>query len=90
VVADEYKDQQALSALVLHAMAEAVVEGREFWNWGGTWRSQEGVYRFKNRFGAIDKTYRYFFRLLQPSLSEMSGSTARQEFPYFYTHRYTS
>jgi hypothetical protein len=90
VAVDAYKEQQVLSALILHAMAEAVVEGRKVWNWGGTWRTQEGVYRFKNRFGAVDRPYRYFTKLLNPALHELPGNLARQEFPYFYTYRYTS
>ena len=24
-------------------------KGFHYWNWGGTWQSQEGVYSFKNR-----------------------------------------
>jgi hypothetical protein len=88
VVADVYKDQQVLSALILQAMAEAVVEGRKIWNWGGTWRTQEGVYRFKNRFGAVDRPYRYFTKILDPALLLLPDNYARQEFPFFYTHRY--
>jgi hypothetical protein len=69
VVADIYRDKQILSALILHAMAEAVVEGRKVWNWGGTWHTQEGVYRFKNRFGAVDRPYRYFTKLFRSSIA---------------------
>jgi hypothetical protein len=88
VVADIYKDKQILSALILHAMAEAVVEGRKVWNWGGTWHTQEGVYRFKNRFGAVDRPYRYFTKLFDPALQLLPSSVAKQEFPYFYSHGY--
>lgn len=90
VVAEAYKDEQALSALIVHAMAEAVADGYARWNWGGTWRTQEGVYRFKSRFGATDHPYRYFHAMLDPALQSLPGAEARQAFPYFYTHRYTS
>lgn len=90
VVADEYKNQQALSALVFYAMSDALREGFALWNWGGTWRTQQGVYRFKSRFGAVDYPYRYFHRLFDKSLLNEDPQKTRDAFPYFYTHRYTS
>jgi hypothetical protein len=71
-------------------MMETAREGFTCWNWGGTWRSQEGVYRFKNRFGARDMPYRYFHRLLDVSLMTELPSNVAAKFPYFYTIKYSS
>lgn len=90
VVDEHYKDRQALSALIHHAMLETAGDGYRRWNWGGTWRSQEGVYRFKNRFGAHDLPYRYFHRLLDASLMAEPPTAVRARFPYFYTFKYPS
>jgi hypothetical protein len=90
VVDGIYKDQQALSALIHHVMLEAARDGFTCWNWGGTWRSQEGVYRFKNRFGASDMPYRYFHRLLDASLKTELPSDVSTKFPYFYTFKHSS
>lgn len=88
VVDEHYKEQQALSALIHHAMLELARDGYRLWNWGGTWRSQEGVYRFKSRFGAHDRPYRYFHGLLDASLMSQPPAVVRASFPYFYTFRY--
>ena len=90
VVDGFYKDQQALSALIHHVMLETAREGFTCWNWGGTWRSQEGVYRFKNRFGASDMPYRYFHRLFDASLKSELPSNISTKFPYFYTFKHSS
>jgi hypothetical protein len=90
VVDEHYKDQQALSALIHHAMLETASDGYLRWNWGGTWRSQDGVYRFKSRFGAHDRPYRYFHRLLDASLMAEPPTAVRARFPYFYTFKYHS
>jgi hypothetical protein len=88
VVDPQYKDQQALSALIHHVMLESVYDGYRRWNWGGTWPSQEGVYRFKSRFGASEFPYRYFHKLFDPTVLATPHADLRAEFPYFYTCKY--
>jgi hypothetical protein len=90
VVDAAYKDQQALSALIHHAMIESSRDGYRLWNWGGTWRSQSGVHRFKHRFGARDLPYRYFHRVLDKSSIEEPPSTFRELFPHSYVFKYPS
>ena len=87
VVEEAYKDQQALSELIYRVMAELTREGYAIWNWGGTWRSQDGVYRFKNRWGAEDKVYRYFSRAEATFVSRGAAAVA-QAFPFFYLFKY--
>jgi hypothetical protein len=62
VTVASYRQAQPLSALILHAMTDAVRRGLKFWNWGGTWLSQSGVYQFKARWGTGDMPYRYYTR----------------------------
>ena len=60
----DYKSQQPLSLLIFNAMFDAVVQKQaKYWNWGGTWPSQKGVYSFKSRWGAKEFTYRYFIQV---------------------------
>jgi len=84
VVKKEYRSEQPLSLLIYRAMAEAVNEGYSWWNWGGTWISQEGVYHFKKRWGTEDKPYFYFVNLRSNSLLSVSSSELLKEYPYFY------
>lgn len=60
VIKEEFRSTQALSLLIFTAMKEAKEKGFTLWNWGGTWQSQDGVYRFKNRFNAKDTIYNYY------------------------------
>ena len=80
VVTEEYKESQALSALIFFVMKQAIKEGFLLWNWGGTWRSQQGVYRFKSRFGAHDMPYRYFNWLRKPEIKKIHSDVLKREF----------
>jgi hypothetical protein len=55
-----FRVYQPISLLVFEAMQDAVRRGCRFWNWGGTWLSQKGVYDFKARWGTQDHPYRYY------------------------------
>lgn len=60
VIAPAYRSTQPLSFLIYSVMRDAVIDGHfVYWNWGGTWMSQDGVYRFKARWGAQEKRYEY-------------------------------
>jgi hypothetical protein len=88
VVDETYKDSQALSALIYTLMQKFSKRGFKLWNWGGTWESQRGVYRFKSRWGAFDKPYRYFNQVRSDHVYEISRDTLNQEFPYYYLYKY--
>lgn len=90
-VAESHRSNQPLSALILTAMADGAVErGAEWWNWGGTWLSQDGVYRFKSRWGTLDKPYHY--QIWAYSGAPDPGLLTREQlaasYPYFYTVPY--
>jgi lipid II:glycine glycyltransferase (peptidoglycan interpeptide bridge formation enzyme) len=63
VIVDEHREKQPLSLLIFQAMKDASENGFELWNWGGTWASQEGVYRFKKRWGTKDINYYYYTQI---------------------------
>lgn len=88
VVAPNYRDKQALPALIFECMRRFSSEGFVLWNWGGTWRSQEGVYRFKQRWGAEQHPYRYFNRVIDQSIVAKSPELMRDKFPWFYLYRF--
>lgn len=81
-----FRELQPMSLLVYRAMLDAVTERKaHYWNWGGTWKSQEGVYRFKNRWGAKDFPYRYFcLNSFYELTREAKAMQLSREFPYFY------
>lgn len=84
VIRAEFRSDQLLSALIFEAMRIAAQEGRRWWNWGGTWKNQEGVYRFKSRWGTIDRDYLYDVRVLDSALLSLTPSDLLREYPDFY------
>jgi CelD/BcsL family acetyltransferase involved in cellulose biosynthesis len=82
----EYRSLQPLSLLIFEAMQDAVRRGCRYWNWGGTWLNQTGVYDFKRRWGTRDCPYRYYVREYEGAarLRRCSESRIRAEYPDFY------
>lgn len=89
-VAPQHRDRQLLSALIVQAMREQAARGVRLWNWGGTWLGQDGVYRFKHRWGARDLRYRYFNRIKDASLCQESPSRLAASHPFFYVRNYST
>ena len=87
VTTPEFRESQILSALIFTIMQQKFQKGFRYWNWGGTWQSQEGVYRFKNRFGAQDFPYRYF-HWCNDQIQSKSSSQLLDAYPYWYTRKF--
>jgi len=90
VIEEEYRNTQALSATIYEVMQRSALKGARYWNWGGTWRTQEGLYRFKNRWAARDFVYRYFNRIWDKSIIHEPISDLILAFPHFYLFKYQS
>ena len=65
-------------------MKNASEKGFKFWNWGGTWLNQDGVYRFKSRWGTKDFPYYYYTTLKNKEVLNLSKEEILSKFPYFY------
>lgn len=85
VVRKEYRESQALSAAIFRAMCDAASHGYAWWNWGGTWLSQDGVYRFKSRWGTQDLPYRYFTSVHNPAVLKASRAELLAAYPSFFS-----
>jgi hypothetical protein len=81
-----FRVYQPISLLVFEAMQDAVQRGCRFWNWGGTWLSQKGVYDFKARWGTQDHAYRYYIREYEGAerLRHSSRDELLAEYPNYY------
>lgn len=79
-----HRNAQPLPAILAEAMADATRRQFRHFNWGGTWRSQEGVYRFKEQWGAREHTYRYLTQVNDGSLLERTPAELLAEHPHFY------
>lgn len=84
VVRAEARNSQALSLLIHRAMMKAAERGCRYWNWGGTWSTQHGVYQFKSRWGTEDKPYTYYIRVVDRSVLESSQEDLLRDYPFTY------
>lgn len=84
VIVHEYRERQPLSALIYHAMQHAVVSGYERWNWGGTWKTQDGVYHFKKRWNADDLSYRYYVKCFNREVVNADRAELLRDYPGFF------
>lgn len=80
----EYRTLQPLSFLIFQAMQDAIYEGYLYWNWGGTWLTQDGVYLFKKRWGTQDYPYNYYTKIYHSKLLNVSKQQLLEQYPYFY------
>ena len=90
VVKESARGLQPTAAILSHAMGAAAARGFTRWNWGGTWLTQEGVHRFKKKWGAHEKRYRYFVTVNDPSLLRRSAAELSNAYPWYYTVPYGS
>ena len=83
-VVSEYRNYQPTSLIIYRAMVEASQKNYNWWNWGGTWLTQDGVYHFKKKFGAIDKEYRYFIKINNQDIYNSTKEELLEEYDNFY------
>lgn len=83
-VRQEYRSQQPLALAVITAMEDAARRGFRVWNWGGTWESQTGVYRFKRKWGAEQRPYRYFTQVNDARLLDCTPQELLARYPDFF------
>jgi hypothetical protein len=84
VTVEAARAQEVGRALIAEALVEACLEGRRFWNWGGTWKSQAGVYQFKRGWGADDHIYGYHGAVTGHALKAAGPSEVIASYPHFY------
>lgn len=84
VIVKDYRSYQPLSLLIYQGMVDAVRQGRRYWNWGGTWKEQDGVYRFKKSWGAKDFPYYYYTNVLDRTVLNVTKDNLLRKYPYFY------
>jgi lipid II:glycine glycyltransferase (peptidoglycan interpeptide bridge formation enzyme) len=91
VIKHEFRSFQPMSLLIFLAMLDAVKRGFSWWNWGGTWLSQESLLRFKAGFGAQSLPYRYFVIVPPDKLDVIQklGGRLAVHFPYYYVYPFS-
>jgi hypothetical protein len=81
---------EATAQILFQAMLDAADEGRRIWNWGGTRLDQTGVYRFKRKWGAVDRPYEYAVWIRDQRLLDRDAGELAAAYPWFYVAPYTA
>jgi GNAT acetyltransferase-like protein len=79
-----HRPLQGLAYLIATAMADASARGFTWWNWGGTWTTQTGVYRFKKKWGAVERSYSYYTQLNDETLRTWPRERLLATWPSFF------
>jgi hypothetical protein len=85
-----YRSLQPLSMILLTALTHASRKGFYWWNWGGTWESQIGLYRFKRKWAAQERKYSYYTQLNAWSILEWNQADILGTFPNFFVVPFSS
>lgn len=90
VIKQAYRSAQPLSFLIWHAMLDAISAGFGWWNWGGTWASQQSLHHFKEGWGAEDRPYTYLVCASSEGRERlaMHKHMLADLFPYYYAYPY--
>jgi hypothetical protein len=88
VVLQEARIYQPMSLILYHVFLDAMKQGYKMINWGGTWVSQEGVYRFKNQMGAKDHPYCYYTQINNPDILQKDPADILLMYPEFYVFNF--
>jgi hypothetical protein len=78
------REIQPMALILRHAMLDAAARGFTRWNWGGTWMTQEGVYRFKKKWAADDHPYRHYIKVNDPAIFHSRKEDLLAGYPEFF------
>lgn len=67
-VVNDYRKFQPLALIIYEAMLDAIKNKIDYWNWGGTWNTQSGVYEFKKKWGNIENIYKYYVKVFNKTV----------------------
>ncbi len=79
-----HRNLEAPSLLIFQAMCDAIDSGYRRWNWGGTQASQQGVYKFKKKWGTVELPYKYHIFAKREGLLDHDAAFFQEHYDYFY------
>ncbi len=80
----EFRNRQPSSLIIHEGMKKATEKDFKYWNWGGTWKNQDGVYDFKKKWGAKDNKYKYYTKIYDQNILNLSQNDLLNNFPNFF------
>lgn len=84
VIKEDYRSLQPLSLIIFTSMQDSIKRGYKLWNWGGTWLTQDGVYQFKNSWGAQSRVYNYYIEINNGEIYDCPQEKLMEEYKNFF------
>ena len=81
-----FKNLQPMSLLILHGFIFAREKRIRYWNWGGTWVDQSGVYQFKTQWNPVETHYAYHTKILNQAILDLDPNEVMEAYPYFFVY----
>jgi lipid II:glycine glycyltransferase (peptidoglycan interpeptide bridge formation enzyme) len=82
------KHLQSTSSLIWESMKESIRKNMEFYNFGGTWKSQNELYMFKKGWSSIDHHYNYYIFRDIARINEIGLEDIKENYENFYVTSY--
>ena len=82
----EYRSYNPNTFLIASAIEDAKGRGIKIWNWESSPSKDSGVYKFKQKWGSIDSSYRIYIELHKEKnyFSDYGADSLAKDFPYFF------
>ena len=74
--------------LINRASLDAQAHGIRYWNWEGSPSREDGVYRFKEKWGSVEGAYRIYvkaFRSLE-IFRQLGKEHLARQFPFYFVY----
>jgi hypothetical protein len=81
---EKHRSIQPSALVIFEAMQDAQNMGYRWWNWGGTWLSQGGVYDFKRKWGTVNLPYFYYTKILNQEVYRCSKDELTAHYKGFF------
>lgn len=80
----ESKNTQSTSLLIWNSIKSSLDHGTNFYNFGGTWKSQPELYKFKRGWNSTDFTYNYYINCDLEKIKEIGIDEISKIYEFFY------
>lgn len=84
----DYKNLQTSSKLIWESIKESLNQKKYYYNFGGTPKNNESLYRFKRGWNASDYNYRYFVYRDLERIKEIDLNELKKAYDNFYVFPY--
>ena len=80
----DFKNLQAPSLLIWESIKDSISKNMKYYNFGGTWKNQSELYRFKRGWNTTDLNYHYYINAKIEKIKDIDRNELISEYENFY------